>query len=479
VYSPRERTALVLLGTGTAGAYHAGVLRALREAGVRIDVVAGCGMGAASALFAAVDAGASLWDEQGLWLGSPGPARLYPWRGRWRVLAASVGVAALLLALPLVAVAAAALAYPLVLALMFLWPEAGELAMARWADTVLWLISPAVLAGAVPRLAAASLLAGVIAASLAWAAASGRGRGRRSERGAWWWQVLGAPLDAASAARWCLGGFWRVVRGAAPIAQPDPAELGRRYAELLHENLGQPGYRELVLVAHDLDARRDLVFVLLADAWRARALGAPGGAPGRERELIDLSGAGRVHVADAVAGALAVPILAEPHRMAFAPESGWRGETHRLADRPGAVSRLFLEVARAGATQLIVVSPRSALEGPHALAGAPAAPRARLGEYVASAEVAALADAVAAWRERFATLFEIRPAHNPIGPFDFRGRFDERSDRWLGLRELVERGYEDAYRQFIEPAIGDGGDEPQVASTGAEAGAAAPSARET
>ena len=31
-YSPHIRTALVLTGTGTAGAYHAGVLRALHEA---------------------------------------------------------------------------------------------------------------------------------------------------------------------------------------------------------------------------------------------------------------------------------------------------------------------------------------------------------------------------------------------------------------------------------------------------------------
>src|SRR5258707_1204473 len=30
-YSPRRRTALVLTGTGTAGAYHAGALRALHE----------------------------------------------------------------------------------------------------------------------------------------------------------------------------------------------------------------------------------------------------------------------------------------------------------------------------------------------------------------------------------------------------------------------------------------------------------------
>jgi len=57
-YSTRLRTALVLTGSGTAGAYHAGVLRALHEAGVKIDIVAGRGVGAAGAFFAAVDGGA-------------------------------------------------------------------------------------------------------------------------------------------------------------------------------------------------------------------------------------------------------------------------------------------------------------------------------------------------------------------------------------------------------------------------------------
>ena len=44
-YSPRRRTALVLTGTGTSGAYHAGVLRALDESGVKIDLVVGSGVG--------------------------------------------------------------------------------------------------------------------------------------------------------------------------------------------------------------------------------------------------------------------------------------------------------------------------------------------------------------------------------------------------------------------------------------------------
>ena len=38
-YSPRRRTALVLTGSGTSGAYHAGVLKALDESGVKLDLI--------------------------------------------------------------------------------------------------------------------------------------------------------------------------------------------------------------------------------------------------------------------------------------------------------------------------------------------------------------------------------------------------------------------------------------------------------
>src|SRR5713101_8672741 len=84
-YSPQRRTALVLTGTGTAGAYHAGVLRALHEAGVKLDVVAGRGMGAVSALFTAIDGGQSLWSEKGFWH-APGVRTLYGWRPALRAV---------------------------------------------------------------------------------------------------------------------------------------------------------------------------------------------------------------------------------------------------------------------------------------------------------------------------------------------------------------------------------------------------------
>src|SRR5207247_8520044 len=78
-YSPQRRTALVLTGTGTAGAYHAGVLRALHEAGVKLDVVAGRGIGAVSALFAAIDGSQRLWQDKGFWR-APAVQWLYFWR---------------------------------------------------------------------------------------------------------------------------------------------------------------------------------------------------------------------------------------------------------------------------------------------------------------------------------------------------------------------------------------------------------------
>ncbi len=66
-YSPERRTALLFTGTGADGAYHAGALRALQEAGVKLDIVGGRGIGALAAVLAAVDGGAQLWEAGGFW----------------------------------------------------------------------------------------------------------------------------------------------------------------------------------------------------------------------------------------------------------------------------------------------------------------------------------------------------------------------------------------------------------------------------
>src|SRR5688500_2505563 len=103
-YSPKRRTALVLTGTGTSGAYHAGVLRALDECGVKIDVVVGSGVGTIAAAFAAAAGGPRLYGANGFWDGA-GWDSLYRLRPALRtailLLACSFGVFLLPVALAL------------------------------------------------------------------------------------------------------------------------------------------------------------------------------------------------------------------------------------------------------------------------------------------------------------------------------------------------------------------------------------------
>ena len=176
------------------------------------------------------------------------------------------------------------------------------------------------------------------------------------------WRLLGSPLSAAAVVDRSLTELWNLIRGAAPLAAPPAGELARRYVELLSDNLGQPGFRELLVLVHDMDVRRDFVFALLGTAHRQRFFGRPGAADsaGRALEMFDLSGVARDHALDALAAALALPVATEPHLTTFAAEGPWRGETHRLCDRPGAIARLLEEVAIAGAEQVILVSPSAA-----------------------------------------------------------------------------------------------------------------------
>jgi hypothetical protein len=128
-------------------------------------------------------------------------------------------------------------------------------------------------------------------------------------------------------------------------------------------------------------------------------------------------------------------------------------------DRPAALGRLLEEAAAAGAEQVILVSAAAAPPGPHELARPRLDPLGRLSEHTASMEAAVLRDAVRHVQHRFRAVYEIRPVHNPVGAFDLGGAYDERSDRQMPLGELMERGYEDAYRTFIEPVVAASGEE--------------------
>jgi hypothetical protein len=454
-YSPERRTALILTGTGAHGAYHAGALRALQEAGVKIDILAGHGIGAGSAALAALDGSARLWDASGVWR-SRAAAGLYGWR--WPIRAAVViGVVLVTILLTPLAVLLVGLLVSLVgFLLEMLQVQAGATMVSLYTAWLQTAFAGPNLPTTVPRAATIALLA-IIAVLAIGGVIAGRTSGGRRARGGWWWRVLGAPLEAEGAREWFATAIWDSIRGAAPVARPSMAILGRRYSEVLLENLGQPGFRELVLVTADLDARRDVVAALLTESHRRDFL-APRVGRDRRSEVLDLAGVGRDHAIDVVLAGVTPLWVCEPYPIAFAPDSYWRGETHRACDRPGAIHRLLEEVAAAGARQAIVVSAVAPADAPHHLRAPRLDVRGRFGEAEHGAEAVALRDALEALSMHFDALYVIQPGHNPIGPYDVTGAYDEASDRRQNLSELVERAYEDAYRQFIEPVVGASGE---------------------
>jgi hypothetical protein len=454
-YSPERRTALVLTGTGAHGAYHAGVLRALQEAGVKIDILAGHGVGAGSAALAALDGSARLWEASGIWR-SRAAAGLYGWR--WPIRVAS-GIAVVLLTILLTPIAVLLVGLLVSLAgfvLEMLQLRAGATMVSTYSAWLQSAFAGPNLPTTVPRAATIALLA-IIAVLAVGGFMAGRSSGGRRGRGAWWWRVLGAPLAAEQAREWFATAIWDLIRGAAPVARPSMTVLGRRYSEVLLENLGQPGFRELVIVATDLDGRRDVVAALLTELHRRDFL-APRVGRDRRSEVIDLAGVGRDHAIDVVLAGLTPLRVCDPYPITFAPDSYWRGETHRVCDRPGTLHRLLEEVAAAGARQAIVVSAVAPIDAPHHLRPPRLDLRGRFGEVEGVAEAVALRDALEAMSLHFDAIYVIQPAHNPIGPYDVAGAYDEASDRRQDLSELLERAYEDAYRQFIEPVVGASGE---------------------
>jgi hypothetical protein len=451
-YSPERRTALILSGTGADGAYHAGVLRALHEAGIKIDLVCGRGVGSVAAVLSSVDGAARLWDDKGLWRAND-VASLYRWRWPVRVLLAAVaGIAGVLLS-PLLFVAAGLLTYLVGLFLGMAGLDLGADVMQRYASALAAAFAPGALPTWLPRLVTLAVLVAAIALVLGTFIASRTAPLRRRSSGPRSWALLGAPLDGARATQHFVNGIWDLLRGGGNVRVPAEPDLSRRFTELLQDNLAQPGFSELLLTVHDLDARRDLVFGLVRDPYR-RALFPPPTATGpRRAEAFDLAGLARDHLVDVLRASLCIAGLTEPALVRFASDAYWRGEAHRLADRTGSLARLLEEAAAAGAEQAILVTAAPEPPGPHELGRPRLDPRGRVSEHLSSLEAAAIRDAVLHLQHRFRAVYVIRPVHNPVGGLDLAGAYDERSDRDQTLAELIERGYADAYQSFIEPVV--------------------------
>ena len=455
-YSPRLRTGVVLCGTGTAGAYHAGALRALSEAGIKIDVLAAHGAGVVTALGAAVDGGARIWDPVGPWTDRR-LHRAYRWRAalRWSAFGL-IASAAVLLSPALVLVMAAVIYGASQFAALVNLTAASRWLVDLYRSGIEHLFNPPILPTVLPRALVLALLVIALVLAVAAVRASRADRSRRRWRGGFWWQLVGAPLDATEPGRTLGAALWRLVRGASNDAQPAAAEVGRRYVDVLTDNFGQPGFHEVIVAIHDLDARRDLVGAVLAAPARAAFEARRPGADPREAEVVDFTGPLRELLMGFVDGACRLPVATAPALLEFPAESHWRGERHRVCDRPELVGRLIDELAGIGVEQVILVSAAPPPAAPHTMRARPIDLRARIGEIVRSVETAALADGWSAALNRFSGVFVVRPDHNPIGPFDFRGTYDESSDRQRTVAELLEQGYADAYRHFIDPVVAAG-----------------------
>ncbi len=472
-YSPQSRTALVLTGSGTAGAYHAGVLRAFQEAGVKVDLVAGSGMGVASAVFAAVDGGAQLWEADGMWR-SAAARHFYRVRPAVRAAAWALAGSLAVALLPVAALVAGLLVYPLGFLLRVAGFSSAAWASRAYTSVVETAFDPAFLPSTLPRafMVSLALVAGMLGVLALGALAAGRGR--RRDAAPVWWRIVGAPLSSAGAARAVFQGLWQLLGGAAGARRPGPVDVSRAYAELLRDNLGQPGFRELLVTVHDLDMRRDFVFALLGERHRRDFFRAGDSAGGDRRlaEGFDLAGASRDRLMDAVLAGISLPVATDVPLISFPAESYWCGELHRAAARPGAIDRLLDELPLAGVEQVIIVSPFPEIEGPHRLAVPRGDWRGRVSDFLAGAEAAAIRSAVPS--RRFRCLFVVCPAHNPVGPLDVAGCYDERSDRYVTLGELMDRGYQDAYRQFIDPVVGASGERLEIGGARRPMGAAVP-----
>lgn len=455
-YSPRLRTALVLTGAGTAGAYQAGVIRALSEAGTKIDLIGAHGPGIANACIASVDGGQKLGEAGSPWA-SPSLLKSYRWRAGLRAAGWGVIVALASLLLPLVALVVAALLYgaSLLAALINLTGIAASLVRA-YAVTLDILFHPPILPTVVPRVMVLSLLitAGILLG--AWFRAQRARPSRRRTSGAFWWQLFGSPIDATEPATSLTDAVWTIVRGASTGAAPTPAEIGRRYVDLVCDNFGQPGFREIVVGVHDLDARRDLAFAVIPDD-RAAAFAERRSMGGvREAEAVNLSTAMRDYLADLLAAGAELPGVTSGRSITFPADHYWQGETHRLTDRPEIVHRLIDEVLALGAEQIILVTAAPPAGTPHAIGPRPVDLKGRAGEWQRSVETAVIDDAILHATTRFSGVFVIRPSHNPVGPFQFQSTYDEPSDRLRSSADVIRQGYDDANRLFVESVLASG-----------------------
>ncbi len=457
-----HRTAVVFAGSGASGAYHAGVLKALDEAGVRIDLMVGSGVGVLAAVFGAAASGSVLYGEKGLWR-EISARRVFRLRSGFRFLRALglvalsaflvPGLLALLLGLLLPAFLAVDLARPGFMT--SLSRTLADLAPGFRLFFIFALAAPTFLAFLFVLFRAASIL---------------KNSGRR------FGESLESAFDLSGIEAELARRLWEVARGPA-LNEPAPetSEVGRQYAALIAENAGQPGFRGLVLRAANLDARKPLVVKLVSDERNGASRG-PGG-----DELLDLKDTATAPLLyDVVATAFATTPLSSPRRVRLPKQGAFGGEIHRIAEASAIAGSGLSEAIALGADQIVLVTATAADPGPlaerrglKALAAAFLALQERTAienDLRQTERLNRIVETVGhqrstgerEWQDphtgrrfRSVTIHKVRPRRSLLRPLDLDGAVDPSNEVETTLMDWLEEGYRDAHRCFLDAALGE------------------------
>lgn len=465
-----HRTAVVFAGSGASGAYHAGVLKALDEAGVRIDFMVGSGVGVLAAAFGAGASGAALYGEKGLWSWIT-TRRVFELRSTLRFLRSLglVGLSAFLV--PALIALLLGLFLPVFLAVDFARPGF----MASLTQT-LASFGPGLRLFFIFALAAPTFLAFifVLLGGARLMKVSRRRIGEHLESG---FDLSGIESEIARR-------LWEVARGPAVNEKaPATAEVGRHYAALVAENAGQPGFRGLVLRAANLDACRPLVL----------RLGGPGSDTTTYRnsereEPLDLRDAATAPLLyDVVATAFNSPPLSSPRRVRLPKQGAFGGEVHRIAEASAISGAGLGEAIALGANRIVLVTATAEEPGPmperrglKALAGAFMALQERnaieadlrqterlnrivetVGHQRSTGE-REWQDPLTGRKFRSVTVHTVRPRRSLLRPMDLDGAIDPSNEVETTLLDWLDEGHRDAHRCFLDAALGEGDRSPSA-----------------
>jgi hypothetical protein len=426
-FSPRRRTAVVLVGEGTGAAYLVGAMRALDAAGVRIDVVLGRGAGALVAAFSGLGAEDKIDGEGGL---LDAAARIRPFR-----IAPIYRFATLCLATSFAFFAAPALLGLVAVVVLPVQALVRGIFPAAWLSGLVSAVEPYYLPAVALPVIVLFLWFSARCLRLLW-----RGRGRRPGFS----DLFPPPFSLDPLERLLSNRLWQLARGTATEERPrDRRALSEAYVQLLASGLGQHGFREIVLYALDTDTGEEVPFIALKERF-AKQMASDRG-PGRT-EPIDLSGEGASILFDVLIAALTPPGLAPELGIRLPRGTRLGGEVHRFASSLSTGGEALPDAVATGAEQIFYIT--SAAAGSRV--SGTLWERISVGGVKTSLE----RDSLWAAERTEVPVFVVRPESERLAPYEVEGRPQLGGGR-LSPSALVDQGARDVERLFVRPVLGE------------------------